>query len=52
MMLPRIDEEISKRYMIKGGTRASIVKSALGDDGGLMGAAAAAFAAREESQET
>ena len=50
LMLPRINEEIGRRYTIEGGRLASIVRSALGDDVGLIGAAAAAFTAAEETK--
>ena len=43
LMLPAMNREIDRRYMIKEGKRAEIVRSALGDDVGLLGAAAAAF---------
>ena len=49
LMLPFIDAEIDRRYMIKKGPRAKVVKSELGDEVGLLGAAAAVFAHSEES---
>ena len=47
LMLPSIDAEIDRRYMIKEGARARIVKSEIGDEVGLLGAAAAVFAQPE-----
>ena len=49
LMLPSIDAEIDRRYMIKQGARARIVKSEIGDEVGLLGAAAAVFAQSEGS---
>ena len=49
MMLPRINEQIDRHALGRGLGRVPVVKSELGDDAGIMGAAALAFTHHDEA---